>query len=221
MATNRRMISKSISTSIKLSRVSDFAALLFTWLIPHCDDNGNMDGEPYLINGIVCPLRKKTIDEVESALKELESQKLISFYEKNGRFVHVERWKEHQTLRGDRPDFRYPSGKQLGNQSATSGKRNVTKRNLTEHNITYTPPFLEFWNNYPNKTAKGAALKAWERIKPDAKLQKVILEAIENHKQSSQWKEDNGRFIPHPATWLNQRRWEDEIKAKPKLKTDY
>jgi hypothetical protein len=32
------------------------------------------------------------------------------------------------------------------------------------------------------------------------------------HVASEQWRRDDGRFIPHPATWLNQRRWEDEAE---------
>jgi hypothetical protein len=39
----------------------------------------------------------------------------------------------------------------------------------------------------------------------------VLLDAIEKHKQSAQWQKDGGQYIPHPATWLNQQRWEDEI----------
>ena len=38
----------------------------------------------------------------------------------------------------------------------------------------------------------------------------TMIQAIEQHKRSDQWTRDNGQYIPHPATWLNQRRWEDE-----------
>lgn len=38
-----------------------------------------------------------------------------------------------------------------------------------------------------------------------------MLNAIETAKQSRQWNKDNGQYIPNPATWLNQKRWEDEI----------
>lgn len=38
-----------------------------------------------------------------------------------------------------------------------------------------------------------------------------MLNAIEIAKQSMQWNKDNGQYIPNPATWLNQKRWEDEI----------
>ena len=43
-----------------------------------------------------------------------------------------------------------------------------------------------------------------------------MLAAIEKQKQSAQWQDNGGQFIPHPSTWLNQRRWEDELpKAAP------
>ena len=37
-------------------------------------------------------------------------------------------------------------------------------------------------------------------------------------KQTEQWKKDNGKFIPYPATWLNQERWTDEIKMMQDIK---
>ena len=37
-----------------------------------------------------------------------------------------------------------------------------------------------------------------------------MLEAIRKQKQSGQWRRDNGQYIPYPATWLNQERWNDE-----------
>ena len=38
----------------------------------------------------------------------------------------------------------------------------------------------------------------------------TLLDAVEAQKRSPQWTRDGGQFIPYPATWLNQRRWEDE-----------
>ena len=38
-----------------------------------------------------------------------------------------------------------------------------------------------------------------------------ILKAIKKQKQSSKWQSENGRFIPMPFTWLNQKRWLDEL----------
>ena len=39
-----------------------------------------------------------------------------------------------------------------------------------------------------------------------------MLTAIEAQKGSAQWQENGGQFIPHPATWLNGHRWEDEVR---------
>ena len=39
------------------------------------------------------------------------------------------------------------------------------------------------------------------------------MSAIEAQKKSPQWTKDGGQFIPHPATWLNGKRWEDQVTA--------
>jgi hypothetical protein len=37
-----------------------------------------------------------------------------------------------------------------------------------------------------------------------------ILEGVEVQKLSDQWLSDKGKYIPNPASWLNQKRWLDE-----------
>ena len=74
--------------------------------------------------------------------------------------------------------------------------------------------FEQFWAAYPAKKAKPAAVKAWAKLHPDEQMQAEILAAIERERRSEQWTRDGGRFIPHPTTWLNQRRWEDEVPAQ-------
>lgn len=69
--------------------------------------------------------------------------------------------------------------------------------------------FAEFWKRYPKKKAKQAAVTAWRKLS-GVDLQ-VILEALEAVKQADEWQKDGGQFIPLPASWLNGRRWEDEI----------
>ena len=73
-----------------------------------------------------------------------------------------------------------------------------------------TERFERFWAIYPNKTGKQAALKTWSRIKPSAELTEVILAAVEYQRTWDRWTKDGGRYIPNPATWLNQGRWEDQ-----------
>ena len=69
-----------------------------------------------------------------------------------------------------------------------------------------------FWQAYPKKVGKEAARKAFSRVK--APLES-LLTAIERQKCGNQWTTENGRFIPNPATWLNQGRWEDEVAQVP------
>ena len=82
--------------------------------------------------------------------------------------------------------------------------------------------FERFWNLYPRKVSKGAALKAWAKLNPN--LGEQILKAVEQQKVYRErvvkannvlpkWKQ---KFMPdwkHPATWLNQQCWLDEVPA--------
>lgn len=82
----------------------------------------------------------------------------------------------------------------------------------TTETTTIDPPtpqggFDVFWKSYPRKVGKPVAFKAWNKQKPDLAL---VLTALAWQRTSEQWARDNGQFIPHPSTYLNQRRWEDE-----------
>lgn len=74
--------------------------------------------------------------------------------------------------------------------------------------------FAEFWSAYPKKQGKGAAEKAFLKISPDGSLHETMIAAVRAAVLSRQWHEQNGRFIPNPATWLNQRRWEDTLPVE-------
>lgn len=67
--------------------------------------------------------------------------------------------------------------------------------------------FAEFWQAYPRKVAKPAAEKAWRKVAGDAD---AIMAGLRRQSGCDDWQREGGRFIPHPATWLNGRRWEDD-----------
>jgi hypothetical protein len=73
--------------------------------------------------------------------------------------------------------------------------------------------FDEFWERYPKKRSKGRAERVWVKIKPDEQLFKAIHDGLERAKKSEEWRKENGRYIPYPATWLNAKGWEDEFVA--------
>lgn len=81
-----------------------------------------------------------------------------------------------------------------------------------------------FWSVYPRHVAKGAALKAWTKLEPDEEMTKRIMLAVQAQKTYRRKIEDlnetlperQKKFIPdwkHPATWLNQACWDDEIPS--------
>jgi hypothetical protein len=67
--------------------------------------------------------------------------------------------------------------------------------------------FEDFWYKYPKKVGKEAARKAWNKATPD--IIKVI-DAINWQRETKQWQAEDGKYIPNPATYLNQGRWMDE-----------
>ena len=121
-----------------------------------------------------------------------------------------------------RPTFKgNPKGESKGGRKGES-KQNPNPSSSTSSSIhTPLPPeggteaedlFPVFWESYPLKVKKPKALAAFRKLKPDRALLDRMLEAIGQQKQSRAWRKDNGQFIPHPATWLNNRQWEDSFE---------
>ena len=71
--------------------------------------------------------------------------------------------------------------------------------------------FSRFWKLYPRKVGKDKAEKAWAKIKLTQALFDEIIAALAKHSVTPGWTKDNGQFIPHASTWLNGKRWEDEV----------
>lgn len=72
--------------------------------------------------------------------------------------------------------------------------------------------FDTFWNAYPRKIGKDKCRRWFESHKVERELLDQMLTALDTQVKSEQWTRDDGRFIPHPYTWLNQGRWQDEIQ---------
>jgi hypothetical protein len=111
-----------------------------------------------------------------------------------------------------------PKGSQLddkGSHSATErvassgvkGSTAMLPESSLEPSFESSEPsaFEIFWQAYPRKVGKPAAKKAWARVNV---LSADVLDGLEHWKRSVQWQDT--QFIPHPATFLNQRRWEDK-----------
>ena len=77
--------------------------------------------------------------------------------------------------------------------------------------------FEAFWIAYPPRegirTGKQTARTAWRRVS-EADVA-PLMATIERLKRTKQWTRDDGKFIPHASTFLNQRRWEDDPAPAP------
>ena len=193
----------------------------------------------YSIGGLVavCGAGK---DAIRGALRELETAGYLDrerSHDEGGRFagsVYTLRevssipLAENPTMEEDAPMSDFPTS-----EKPTS--ENPTLQNKDNINTPYSPPegdqpprvkkkakpepdwelFERFWAAYPNKKAKERARRAWAKLCPDLALCRVMAAALERAKQSPEWRKDGGAYIPHPATWLNGRRWEDEQDPPP------
>ena len=104
------------------------------------------------------------------------------------------------------------------NTKDTTSKNVVTKKSLKED----LAEFDLFWNEYPRKVGKQDCKKIWLNPKKKKLRPPIgdIVDALTVHKISDDWTKDDGKYIPHPSTWLNRGGWDDELRlpSKPKAK---
>ena len=147
---------------------------------------------------------KKIIKDI---LGWLEGNSMVTVYSnRHGTFIVLTNWDTYNAI-----EAKKVTQKKLA--KVTQKKRNVDtlKEGLEvkeKKKEIYTPDFLQFWEIYPKKKGKGDAYKAYNKINGGKPSFEIISASIETQKKSEQWQ--NKKYIPHPATWLNARGWEDE-----------
>ena len=90
----------------------------------------------------------------------------------------------------------------------------VTKSTKVSSSYELFPGFCSFWSLYPKRVGKGEAFKAWTKSNCEV-LSEVVVRAV--REQNGYLIREGGQFTPLPATWLNQRRWEDEPPKQAEL----
>lgn len=168
--------------------------------------------------GLCSIFRKDGRDSIRSGLKELEENGYLvrsRVRDESGKLTSAE-WTVSDQPMLENPMLENPM---LENRTQYNTQEFITKEFITKDIPPISPKgekdcsdlFNQFWTAYPKHIAKQSAVKAFEKLKPDEKLLEAMLKAIARQKESKQWEKDGGAFIPYPATWLNQRRWEDEL----------
>lgn len=69
-----------------------------------------------------------------------------------------------------------------------------------------------FWGLYPRKVGKEKAHRVWARL--SLKARGDALRALPRHVGLWEKRQVGREFIPHPTSWLNGRRWEDDLSGE-------
>jgi hypothetical protein len=196
--------------------------MFYSWIIPHLDVEGRIEADPKLLKSDIVPLLDHfTAKTIQNILIELHSSGLIILFEAEGnQYLQLVKFNENQkNLRKDReapsviPEAPAEVGHNSGEAPAEVGHKIKIKRSLSiredQENICANF-FARFYEVYPKKKSKGQAEKAFLKINPDEQLLDLMLSKIEQAKKSDEWIKEKGKYIPHPATWLNAKGWLDE-----------
>jgi hypothetical protein len=229
-----RSIKPEFWVSEQIAECSTNARLTFIGMWTFCDDNGVHPAKPKTLKAELFPMDDYSAVDVASWVDELLRVGLLAKFTDGGvEYWHVTGWHRHQKI--DRPSYKYspppgcpsPAIRRMLAEGTTNDHRapppgvesnGVESNNAHSSRVSRlvvvepsTADFDSFWQAYPNKKAKNAATKAFAKIKPDAELLTQMLAALKAHGASEAWRKDDGKFIPHPATWLNGCRWHDEM----------
>lgn len=221
-----RIIKDSITKSEKISELTDFQFRLWVHLITYVDDYGRGDARPAIIRGACFPLRDRmTNKDIEKGLADLAGAGCVGLYKVDGKpYLYFPNWEKHQRVRqkvskcpapedcdeelqdaangGELPQDAARIQSRIQNPESESRIQNPNTREARGAG------FEEFWKAYPRKEGKQKARQAFEKVTVPLE---TLLQAVERQKTSAQWTKDGGQFIPHPATWLNGKRWEDQF----------
>ena len=224
------MFSKVITNSSRFLMMPQSAQNLYFHLGMNADDDG------FCEHFTIMRMTESKPDD----LRILQSKEFVKIFDdkvlivldwKENNYVRSDRYTPSRYLKIYKEELELLSGIPIGipndNQRLTQdrigkdriGKDNTDKREeKTEKNNADSlleekleEKFERFWKEYPRKIAKSVAFKSFVKINPDDNLFKTMIEKLVAYKETEQWQKDKGRFIPHPATWLNQERWQDVL----------
>lgn len=220
-----RTIKPEFFTSEDIVGLSPLARLLYIALWCEADREGRLVWKPKTFK-----LRYLPADDcdVDALCDELTGSGLVHLY--GDGLAMIPTFAAHQHVNPRESASQLPEPPRVGTRAArvkhASPRVDVTsardsdaqggrERKGTVNDASRVALFERFWLAYPKRLSKGQAEKAFAKIAPDEQLVDRMLTAIERAKTSEQWRKDNGQFVPHPATWLNAKGWEDELAPPP------
>lgn len=105
-----------------------------------------------------------------------------------------------------------PQQKERDAERYANQNQNQIKKRETKVSLCARDGFAAFWAVVPRRVGKGAAEKAWQAATAKAQPE-AIIDAMRLYAKSREGQDE--KYTCHPATWLNQRRWEDDAPKTP------
>ena len=218
-----RNIKPAFFTNDHLADVHPLGRLLFIGLWTVADREGRLEDRPRRIKAEVLPYDDVDCDTL---LNQLAEHGFILRYSVDSkRFIQVLKFNKHQNPHMKEaasvipaPDLTGTSTVQVPNLTGSSPAESLNP--LTESlnpqaarkRAGDDADFDKWYEAYPKKVGKGAARKAFAKAIKSESLD-TLISAVERQRNSEQWAKDGGQFIPNPATWLNQERWDDSLPS--------
>lgn len=205
------------------------------WLL--ADRAGRLEDRPLRIKAEVFPYREGL--DVGQILSWLHTNGFITRYEVNGvRYIEIKNFEKHQNPHKNEPESEIPSpsagctaSEEIYSGSEKIGSARADSLNLIPDSPNLIPDtspspakptsqddlFAKFWKLYPRKVCKANAEKSWKKLKITTDLFTTIMDSLGKQVVSPDWLKEDGKFVPHATTWLNGRRWEDEVASHPNV----
>lgn len=204
-----RLLREGILTSDRVDQLDPPAEVFYRRLMSKVDDHGLFDARPSILRSMLYPLRVDRVREADISRWMAACQKagLIALYQHDGK-PYLQMLRTGWQARSE-PKYPLPT-----ENNCLQPQTPVAVFGVGDVGEVVVPAepglFDEFWQAYPKKKAKDDARKAFAKRKPDRDLLARMIAAIREQVKTPDWQKDGGQFIPHPATWLNDGRWEDE-----------
>jgi hypothetical protein len=194
--------------------------LLFIGLWCLADREGRLENRPKKIKMQLFPADDLDIPE---ALLGLYAAKLITLYTIDSiKYIQIDGFNKHQNPHHKEADSTIPACTLPDKPEALPSTTVLIPDSLNLIPDSGLPEkilvpsvksrFLDFYAVYPKKKDKAKAEAAWKRHKLDSIADKIINDVINRSTNESSWQDK--QYIPLPTTYINGKRWEDEINTE-------
>lgn len=195
------------------------------WLYLLTNKNSNTLGSYRLSQGVMARELGFHTDSVNNILKRFITYHEMIDYDFETRELLILNWSKYNWTTS--PTFRKSIDNQLENIESEKlvnllkgiikefyGESEVVKKETRVSTVkevnSISDLFNAFWEVYPRKQGKGNAKRWFNTHKPNKELVDKMIKTVTLYSKSVEWTKEKGKYIPHPTTWLNGERWEDE-----------